>query len=168
MDSSTLTAKNANAKTELKPRVTNASAEMSYQFEAPSEPAPPSVDDEARRREEEELQLALGISMRDKGGRSTYAPTASAGSSGTAAKYTSGKQSQNARKTSGYPAGATSGGVLGVASSSTSSLPSQVSAVVVTRFRALHTFEPTEPDELAFEKGEVIKVEATKIGGEGN
>jgi len=29
---------------------------------------------------------------------------------------------------------------------------------VVTRVRALHTFEPTEPGELAFEKGDVIKV----------
>jgi signal transducing adaptor molecule len=29
---------------------------------------------------------------------------------------------------------------------------------VVTRVRALHTFEPTEPGELAFEKGEIIKV----------
>ncbi|KAI0831861.1 hypothetical protein BC628DRAFT_1350247 [Trametes gibbosa] len=29
---------------------------------------------------------------------------------------------------------------------------------IVTRVRALHTFEPTEPGELAFEKGEIIKV----------
>jgi signal transducing adaptor molecule len=32
------------------------------------------------------------------------------------------------------------------------------SAGIVTRVRALHTFEPTEPGELAFEKGEIIKV----------
>ncbi|KAG2144470.1 hypothetical protein DEU56DRAFT_732641 [Suillus clintonianus] len=144
----------------------------SYQFVTPSEPAPPSVDDEARRREEEELQRALEISMRDKGGRSTYAPAASAGPSG-AAKYASGyvparspspkapthavnSHNSNARTTSGYSA--TSGGVSAMAASSTSSLPSQASAAVVTRVRALHTFEPTEPGELAFEKGEVIKV----------
>lgn len=143
----------------------------SYQFEAPSEPAPPSVDDEARRREEEELQRALEISMRDKGGRSTYGPAASAGSSGAAAKHASGyvparspspkapayaanSQRSNVRTTSG----AASGGASAMAASSTSSLPSQVSTVVVTRVRALHTFEPTEPGELAFEKGEVIKV----------
>jgi hypothetical protein len=142
-----------------------------YQFEAPSEPAPPSVDDEARRREEEELQRALEISMRDKGGRSTYGPAASAGSSGAAAKHASGyvparspspkapayaanSQRSNVRTTSG----AASGGASAMAASSTSSLPSQVSTVVVTRVRALHTFEPTEPGELAFEKGEVIKV----------
>lgn len=29
---------------------------------------------------------------------------------------------------------------------------------VVTRVRALHTFEPTEQGELAFEKGDIIKV----------
>jgi hypothetical protein len=28
----------------------------------------------------------------------------------------------------------------------------------VTRVRALHTFEPTEPNELAFDKGDLIKV----------
>ncbi|KAG1853642.1 SH3 domain-containing protein [Suillus subluteus] len=53
---------------------------------------------------------------------------------------------------------ATSGGVSAIAASLTSSLPSQVSTAVVTRVRALHTCEPAEPRELAFEKGEVIKV----------
>lgn len=28
----------------------------------------------------------------------------------------------------------------------------------MTRVKALHTFEPTEPGELAFEKGDIIKV----------
>jgi signal transducing adaptor molecule len=112
--------------------------------------------------------------MRDKGGRSTYAPAPapSAGSSG-ASKYASGyvraqsppspkKQAQAQAHTptshnghgGGYPA--TSGGVSTKAASSTTSLPSQVP--VVTRVRALHAFEPTEPGELAFEKGDVIKV----------
>jgi signal transducing adaptor molecule len=35
---------------------------------------------------------------------------------------------------------------------------SEVLIPIVTRVRALHTFEPTEPGELAFEKGDVIKV----------
>ncbi|KZP04388.1 hypothetical protein FIBSPDRAFT_694014, partial [Athelia psychrophila] len=34
----------------------------------------------------------------------------------------------------------------------------QATNSVVTRVRALHTFEPTEPGELAFDKGDVIKV----------
>jgi signal transducing adaptor molecule len=29
---------------------------------------------------------------------------------------------------------------------------------IVTRVRALHTFKPTEPGELAFEQGDIIKV----------
>ncbi|KAG1728255.1 uncharacterized protein EDB91DRAFT_1060663 [Suillus paluster] len=143
-----------------------------YQFETPSEPPPPTVDDEARRREEEELQRVLEMSMRDKGGRSTYAPATSASSSGAqrhasgyvparspspkAPAYTSNSHNSNARTTTGYSA--TSGGVSAMAASSTSSLPSQLSTPVVTRVRALHTFEPTEPGELAFEKGDVIKV----------
>lgn len=31
-------------------------------------------------------------------------------------------------------------------------------SAIVTRVKALHTFEPTEPGELAFEKGDIIKV----------
>ena len=33
-----------------------------------------------------------------------------------------------------------------------------INAAIVTRVRALHTFEPTEPGELAFEKGDIIRV----------
>ena len=36
--------------------------------------------------------------------------------------------------------------------------PSSTEAYSVTRVRALHSFEPTEPNELAFEKGDIIKV----------
>jgi signal transducing adaptor molecule len=47
--------------------------------------------------------------------------------------------------------------------SSTSTAPtsptsSTTEGYAVTRVRALHGFEPTEPNELAFEKGDVIKV----------
>lgn len=38
------------------------------------------------------------------------------------------------------------------------SIPSAQEASVVTRVRALYTFEPSESGELAFEKGDVIKV----------
>ena len=48
-------------------------------------------------------------------------------------------------------------------SSSTSGVPtsptsSSVDGHAVTRVRALHSFEPTEPNELAFDKGDIIKV----------
>ncbi|GJE90361.1 class E vacuolar protein-sorting machinery protein [Phanerochaete sordida] len=46
-----------------------------------------------------------------------------------------------------------------VAASPAPSIRSQDSSTqIVTRVRALHTFEPTEPGELAFEKGDIIKV----------
>ena len=45
---------------------------------------------------------------------------------------------------------------------STAAVPSSptpsTEAYAVTRVRALHSFEPTEPNELAFEKGDIIKV----------
>ncbi|KAI0675956.1 hypothetical protein C8Q78DRAFT_964306 [Trametes maxima] len=45
------------------------------------------------------------------------------------------------------------------ASSSPVSVHSTQDAIpIVTRVRALHTFEPSEPGELAFEKGDIIKV----------
>ncbi|OCH96406.1 hypothetical protein OBBRIDRAFT_718848 [Obba rivulosa] len=44
------------------------------------------------------------------------------------------------------------------ASSPASTHSAQDSIPVVTRVRALHTFEPTEPGELPFEKGDIIKV----------
>ena len=40
----------------------------------------------------------------------------------------------------------------------TSPTSSTTDGYAVTRVRALHGFEPTEPNELAFEKGDVIKV----------
>jgi signal transducing adaptor molecule len=43
-------------------------------------------------------------------------------------------------------------------SESVAELAAAGSVTVVTRVRALHSFEPTEPGELAFEKGEIIKV----------
>jgi len=40
----------------------------------------------------------------------------------------------------------------------TSPISSTTDGYAVTRVRALHSFEPTEPNELAFEKGDIIKV----------
>ncbi|KAF8479603.1 hypothetical protein DFH94DRAFT_489079 [Russula ochroleuca] len=40
----------------------------------------------------------------------------------------------------------------------TSPTSSAAGGYAVTRARALHSFEPTEPNELAFEKGDIIKV----------
>jgi signal transducing adaptor molecule len=44
------------------------------------------------------------------------------------------------------------------AATSPTAVTMPTSGNIVTRVRALHTFEPTEPGELAFDKGDVIKV----------
>lgn len=158
------------------------------------------MDDAVRRREEEELQRVLELSVRDKGGRSQWAEYSAFASSSA---QPSGTSSSSAPLGAGPPAShppaqpkyapppASSGYVPArspspkVASSRSSytaptqppSIPQpagtpqfmpapatpapdhhEASASIVTRVRALHTFESTEPGELAFEKGDIIKV----------
>jgi len=48
--------------------------------------------------------------------------------------------------------------VIPAAGPVTTSTPPTPNVNIVTRVRALYTFEPTEPGELAFEKGDIIKV----------
>ncbi|KAM6496502.1 hypothetical protein JOM56_006975 [Amanita muscaria] len=52
-----------------------------FKFETPQEPVPPTVDDEIRRKEEEELQRVLELSMQDKGGRGQWSQYSLAASS---------------------------------------------------------------------------------------
>ncbi|PCH36278.1 hypothetical protein WOLCODRAFT_82090 [Wolfiporia cocos MD-104 SS10] len=154
-----------------------------YNFETPNEPPPPDVDDEVRRREEEELQRVLEMSMHDKGGRpqwAEYSPavSGSAGGSGTAANAGTTQSSSNtsgtASRQQSYAQQPSYGGYVPSASpaiadqsADTMATPSRGSSAqgstaetipVVTRVRALHTFEATEAGELAFEKGDIIKV----------
>lgn len=156
-----------------------------------------------RRREEEELQRALEISVRDKGGRDQWAKYSAFGSSSNQSSSASAPAPaavsagpSAARSQSTYaPPPASSGYVPArtpspkaaspVASSyappqasgppassyappQASGTPARSSTVppptsdapipIVTRVRALHTFEPTEAGELPFEKGDIIKV----------
>ena len=154
-----------------------------YKFEPTSEPPPPEVDDEVRRREEEELQMVLEMSVRDKGGRGawgeyTLASSSGAGasSSSAAAKPAPAAQSQapvyggyvpsaspavsaNAAPAPAPAPQAQTQPAYNVAASPAPSAKSYDSNIpIVTRVRALHTFEPTEAGELAFEKGDIIKV----------
>jgi signal transducing adaptor molecule len=108
--------------------------------------------------------------MHDKGGRAGYtkhsAQSSNAGGSGAGAGV--GPSASNATgptHPSGYVPAQSPQHPQRVATSSTSSLPLQsvaapapASTPIITRVKALYTFEPTEPGELAFEKGEVIKV----------
>ncbi|PPQ80001.1 hypothetical protein CVT25_001407 [Psilocybe cyanescens] len=226
-----------------------------YKFEQPEEPAPPTVDDDIRRKEEEELQRVLEMSMQDRGGRAQWADysLAAASSSGAGAGggsgsavagagaggggrsgsiATSANASTNANKGAGSshpfaqpkyqaggyvpartpsptsmaaqqrqqqqqyqaavhaqqaqqaqqaqavappiaeslpptlaststPAAPASAAAPAPASTTTNTNPTALTSSttnIITRVRALHTFEATEPGELAFEQGDVIKV----------
>ncbi|KAF8344497.1 hypothetical protein F5887DRAFT_1203636 [Amanita rubescens] len=217
-----------------------------HKFEVPQEPLPPSVDDEIRRKEEEELQRVLELSMQDKGGRGQWSQYSLAASSSSSAPSSQPAQSSASAITATRPSSSShvtkapsrtsslahkqqpptyQGGYAPARSpsppaavapqsspppqqqqpqpqhrqslsvhqhsspsiashqqqqpatpivTSTSPTPSLTavsssasalygtgvapSAAIVTRVRALHTFEPTEPGELAFEKGDIIRV----------
>ncbi|KAI6098259.1 hypothetical protein EDD16DRAFT_1498698 [Pisolithus croceorrhizus] len=143
-------------------------AAKNYKFETPNEPPPPAVDDEVRRREEEELQRALEMSLRDRGGRNDFTQSTShVGASDSGVTSSAAGPSTGTGAT--YPSGYVPARSPSAAAASNSSLPAQssptpavarapVSTPVVTRVRALHTFEATEPGELAFERGDVIRV----------
>lgn len=189
-----------------------------YKFEQAMEAPPPQVDEEIRRREEEELQKVLELSMQDKGGRQwgVYTPSSAAG--GSSSSYPSstaisgGPSSRPQAKpepqqpTGGYTASAGRKAVdvvhqsplrhadtqatpvetsqptqpsqsaysayapaavatpppqpaVTVAAPAASVTPAPVpDLATATRVRALHHFEPADAGELAFEKGDVIKV----------
>ncbi|KAI9464473.1 hypothetical protein BJY52DRAFT_1249298 [Lactarius psammicola] len=156
-----------------------------YKYENVEEP-PPHDDDEARKREEEELQRVLELSIQDKGGRKNWgeyslaSSSSGAGGSGSQASTTrqpavapasssSTTQGHQPPYSSGYVPSAeahaqaapaaveSSPPSLPPASLPTSAAPS-AEVYGVTRVRALHAFEPTESNELAFEKGDIIKV----------
>lgn len=126
------------------------------------------------------------MSVRDKGGRSQWqgysaASSSGAGGSGSGSTHpaasasgssstaqTSALHSQAASQAayqSGYvPARTPSPTPRPVSPVEPVSAPSATTPTfasqgnIVTRVRALHTFEPTEAGELAFEKGDIIKV----------
>ncbi|KAL4262752.1 Class E vacuolar protein-sorting machinery protein HSE1 [Pleurotus pulmonarius] len=60
--------------------------------------------------------------------------------------------------TTSAPAQSASTPVQTTSTPAVATTPTATSVNIVTRVRALHTFEPTEPGELAFEKGDIIKV----------
>ncbi|KAF8309256.1 hypothetical protein DL93DRAFT_2063140 [Clavulina sp. PMI_390] len=157
-----------------------------YKFEGVVEPPPPDADDALLRQEEEELQRVLEMSKTDKGGRghwvdysgnfgassSSAGPSGSGGGagpsgsgSGSRTHYPSGykpspnpalsAEHQNARPSpppSAAPAPAPAAATPAPAPAAPQAPPP------ASRVRALHKFEATGPSELAFEKGDIIKV----------
>lgn len=97
----------------------------------PSAPSKSRLTDVDRKKEDEELQMALKLSVQDKAGQSQAKPTTQAAGSGS---------SQAQAATTPQP------------------IASGTTAATVSRVRALFDFQPSEPGELQFRKGDVIAV----------
>lgn len=98
---------------------------------APSKPVKREISSDDRRKEDEELQMALALSIKDKG---VSSPTANG--AGTTVQEPQQQQSTQAQP----PA------------------PQGTTAATVSRVRALYDFTPSEPGELAFRKNDIIAV----------
>ncbi|KAF8439148.1 hypothetical protein BGX38DRAFT_1273514 [Terfezia claveryi] len=99
----------------------------------PSKPQKREISELDRQKEEEELQMALAISLKERQA-ATSSKAASKAPESSAAKQTI--QAQTPK----------------------SPAPPQTTAATVSRVRALYDFVPTETGELAFSKGDIIAV----------
>ncbi|EDN05379.1 predicted protein [Histoplasma mississippiense (nom. inval.)] len=99
-------------------------------LQPPSKPTKRQITDFDRQKEEEELQIALALSIKDKPSTTQSTNTA---------QSTSSQENQSALAAL-HP------------------VPSGTTAATVSRVRALYDFQPSEPGELQFRKGDVIAV----------
>ncbi|KAH7069886.1 class E vacuolar protein-sorting machinery protein HSE1 [Paraphoma chrysanthemicola] len=100
---------------------------------APSKPQKTQISDVDRQKEEEELQMALAMSIKESKGATPTAAKANAPQDSSA-----GSSSQPAQPSQPVQSGTT--------------------AATVSRVRALFDFQPSEPGELQFKKGDIIAV----------
>ncbi|KAI9759349.1 MAG: ESCRT-0 subunit protein hse1 [Chaenotheca gracillima] len=101
----------------------------------PSKPHKREITDIDRRKEEDELQMALALSIKDKASSGQTSESKQAGGSSSTAT-----QAQPSTTTATQP------------------LPSGTTAATVSRVRALFDFQPSEAGELQFRKGDIIAV----------
>lgn len=97
----------------------------------PSKPVKKGMSAEDRRKEDDELQMALALSLKDKGGDGPESATPTDAS-------TVGSDAQTGASQGGQQPGTT--------------------AATVSRVKALYDFTPSEPGELAFRTGDIIAV----------
>jgi signal transducing adaptor molecule len=111
-------------------------------LQPPSAPQKNSLTDVDRQKEEDELQIALKLSLQEEE-RKKKPAQAAAGPSGPAG-----------------PAGssADAGAAAPQQAAPIQPMPSGTTAATVSRVRALYDFVPSEPGELEFKKGDVIAV----------
>lgn len=102
-------------------------------LQAPSKPTKRQITDVDRQKEEDELQMALALSVKEKPTAPSTQPNN--GPQNTAAAATSEPQAPVSQP-----------------------IPSGTTAATVSRVRALYDFQPSEPGELQFRKGDVIAV----------
>ncbi|EFR04977.1 class E vacuolar protein-sorting machinery protein hse1 [Nannizzia gypsea CBS 118893] len=106
-------------------------------LQPPSKPTKREITELDRLKEEEELQMALALSVKDKQPATDQQPS----NSGESSQQTSAAGPSNTTSTS-QPTPIASG----------------TTAATVSRVRALYDFQPSEPGELQFRKGDVIAV----------
>ncbi|SPQ26807.1 e0b0b86e-c03b-4ede-8791-de9ce272dade [Thermothielavioides terrestris] len=109
-------------------------------LQPPSAPQKNSLTELDRQKEEEELQMALKLSLQEEERKKQAAQAAQAAAGPSAAVGGSGQQQQQQQAAPGQP------------------VPSGTTAATVSRVRALYDFVPSEPGELEFKKGDVIAV----------
>jgi signal transducing adaptor molecule len=97
----------------------------------PSKPVKKEISSEDRQKEDEELQMALALSIKDKG---------------TALSSDAQMSGGDSQQSSGAPV------------ESQTNTQQGTTAATVSRVRALYDFTPSEPGELAFRKNDVIAV----------
>ncbi len=151
------------------------SATLDYKFEEPTEEPPKEPSSEQLRAEDEELRRALELSVIDQGGRgaassaaagyggeASSSSAAAAGPSGSswggpAAAAESSRGAAGASHVNGYGSGPAAAQASSP-SAATATPAANPHGLAASRVRALYDFQPSEAGELAFQKGDVIRV----------